>query len=71
MSPEREQALRTLVAGVALPSPGRGWRGTATTDIALRRVEVLRPGRPGLVDLVAEVGGRLAHVVVGLRGPQR
>ena len=39
----------------------------ARTEIAVRRAEVLRPGRPGLLDLVAEVNGRLAHIVVGLR----
>ncbi len=32
------------------------------------RAEVLRPGRPGLLDVVAEVEGRRAHLVVGLRG---
>ncbi|MBV8463073.1 MAG: hypothetical protein JO368_07255, partial [Acidimicrobiales bacterium] len=32
------------------------------------RAEVLRAGRPGLLDIVADVGGRLAHLVVGLRG---
>jgi maltokinase len=31
------------------------------------RAEVLRPGRPGLLDLVVEVSGREAHVVAGLR----
>ena len=37
------------------------------TEITLRRVEVLRAGRPGLLDVVAEVGGRLAHMIAGLR----
>ena len=31
------------------------------------RAEVLRPGRPGLLDVVAEVNGRTAHLIVGLR----
>jgi maltokinase len=31
------------------------------------RADVLRPGRPGLLDLVVEVSGREAHVVAGLR----
>jgi len=70
MSPERAQALRSAVQVWLSRRPANGVEGTAATDIALRRVEVLRPGRPGLVDLLAEVGGRLAHVVVGLRGPQ-
>ncbi|HTX62264.1 MAG TPA: hypothetical protein VMD28_01400, partial [Acidimicrobiales bacterium] len=32
-------------------------------------VEVLRRGRPGLVDVVAEVDGSLAHAVLGVRRP--
>jgi len=36
-------------------------------DITVRRIEVLLSGRPGLVDIVAEYDGRLAHLVVGLR----
>ncbi len=68
MSPERAHALRDVVQVWLSRRPASGAEGIAPTDIALRRVEVLRPGRPGLLDLVAEVGGRLAHVVVGLRG---
>ncbi|HEY1827746.1 MAG TPA: hypothetical protein VGF87_06985 [Acidimicrobiales bacterium] len=36
-------------------------------EIEVRRAEVLRPGRPGLVDIVADVDGRRAHFVAGLR----
>jgi hypothetical protein len=36
-------------------------------EVTLVRCEVIAPGRPGLLDIVAEAGGRLAHVVVGLR----
>jgi maltokinase len=32
-------------------------------------MEVLWGGRPGLLDVVAETGGRLAHAVFGLHGP--
>jgi maltokinase len=32
-------------------------------------VEVLRQGRPGIVDVVAEMDGRLAHAVFGVRRP--
>ena len=67
MNPEREQALRTLVEAWLSHRPVSEWHREAPTEIALRRVEVLRPGRPGLLDLVAEVNGRLAHIVVGLR----
>jgi len=67
MTPEREQALRTLVEVWLSHRPVNEWHRMATTDIAIRRAEVIRPGRPGLLDLVAEVNGRLAHLVVGLR----
>lgn len=45
------------VAGVS-PSPG----GVEVVEVA-----VLHEGRPGLVDVVARVDGRMAHVVLGLR----
>jgi hypothetical protein len=62
---EQEQALRTLAEAWL------GLRGIAAgDDLAVERAEMLRPGRPGLLDLVVRVGasGRRAHVVVGLRG---
>ncbi len=62
---ERDQALRTL-AEVWL-----GLRGIAPGgELTIERAEVLRPGRPGLLDIVVAVGGvrRRAHLVVGLRG---
>lgn len=37
--------------------------------IEVREAEVLRAGRPGLLDVVAEVDGRRAHAVLGLRRP--
>jgi maltokinase len=59
----RDQSLRTLV---------EAWLGLRRVvpagDIVVERAEVLRPGRPGLLDIVARVGGRSAHLVVGLRG---
>jgi hypothetical protein len=67
MSSEREQALRTLVEAWLSHRPVLEWHQEAKTEIELRRAEVLRPGRPGLLDLVAEVNGRLAHMVIGLR----
>ncbi len=67
MTPEREQALRTLVEVWLSHRPVDEWHGPAATEIVIRRAEVLLPGRPGLLDLVAEVNGRLAHLVVGLR----
>jgi predicted trehalose synthase len=68
VGPEGTPDLRSLVQVWLSRRPVGGRH--ASTDVALRRVEVLLPGRPGLLDLVAEVGGRLAHVVVGLRGVQ-
>jgi maltokinase len=59
----RDQALRTLVeAWLGLR------RATPHGEITVERAEVLREGRPGLLDLVARVGERRAHVVAGLRG---
>jgi maltokinase len=62
MTAERDQALRTLT---------EAWLGlhrvAPAGEITVLRAEVLRPGRPGLIDIVAQVGGRRAHVVAGLR----
>jgi maltokinase len=67
MTPEREQALRNLVEAWLSLRPSDAPRPTAPFTIAIRREHVLLPGRPGLLDIVAEVGGRQAHLVVGLR----
>jgi predicted trehalose synthase len=67
MTPEREQALRTLVEAWLSHRPVNEWHRNAPTEITIRRGEVVRPGRPGLLDVVAEVNGALAHLVVGLR----
>jgi maltokinase len=67
MNSEREQALRTLVEAWLSHRPVNEWHREAPTEITLRRAEVLRSGRPGLLDVVAEVNGRLGHMVVGLR----
>jgi predicted trehalose synthase len=62
MTAEHDQALCTLMEAWL------GLRGvTPAGDITIERAEVLRAGRPGLVDIVARVGERRAHVVVGLR----
>ena len=62
MTPERDEVLRTLT---------EAWLGLRRTAlegaIDIERDEVLRPGRPGLIDIVARVGERRAHIVVGLR----
>ena len=63
MRSERDQALRTLV---------EAWLGlrrvAPTGELDIERSEVLLEGRPGLIDIVARVGDRRAHVVAGLRG---
>ncbi|MGD0747499.1 MAG: hypothetical protein ABSB68_06775 [Acidimicrobiales bacterium] len=63
MTAERDQALRTLV---------EAWLGQRKVapagQITVLRAEVLRAQRPGLVDIVAQVGQRQAHLVAGLRG---
>ncbi len=59
---DRDQSLRALAeAWLHLRSSEPGG------DVEILRAEVLRPGRPGLVDLVVRVGAREAHLVVGLR----
>jgi len=63
MTEQRDQALRTLT---------EAWLGlrrvASAGEIAIVRAEVLRAGRPGLLDIVAQVGERRAHIVAGLRG---
>jgi maltokinase len=63
MTPPRDQALRTLT---------EAWLGLRRVapegEIVIERDEVLLAGRPGLIDIVARVGNRRAHIVVGLRG---
>jgi hypothetical protein len=63
MTAERDEALRTLA---------EAWLGLRNVvpagAVTIVRSEVLLEGRPGLVDLVAQVGERQAHIVVGLRG---
>lgn len=56
-------------AGVA---SGGGAGGDDGGDGDLVRVidtEILAPGRPGIVDVVAELGDRIVHVPFGLRAP--
>lgn len=37
-------------------------------QVSIRSVEVLRDSRPGLLDVMSEIDGRLAHQLIGLRG---
>lgn len=67
MTPEQDEAVRTLVVAWLAQRDPDGETDAPEPAVALRRIEVLRPGRPGLLDVVAEVEGRLAHLVIGLR----
>jgi maltokinase len=63
VTPERDQALRTLI---------EAWLGLRRVApegaIIIERDEVLLAGRPGLIDVVARIGERRLHIVVGVRG---
>ncbi len=60
--------LRVVVSAYCARRPG--WVPEKTTDdVRMAEAVVLRGGRPGLVDVVAEVGSRLVHLPVGLRAP--
>ena len=56
---------------VGLRSLAETWLGlhgvVAPERVEIVRDRVLRPGRPGLLDVLARVDGRLAHFIVGLR----
>ncbi|MHB8220812.1 MAG: hypothetical protein ACYDHU_10925 [Acidimicrobiales bacterium] len=58
-------AAGEAVGEAAGSAAGEAAGGGAT----LVEVEVLKSGRPGLVDLVARVDGRLLHLVLGVRRP--
>lgn len=67
MSEARDQTVRDVVAVWLSHRPAAEPAAPARSDITVRRADVLLPGRPGLLDVVADVDGRLAHLVVGLR----
>ena len=59
---DRDRALHSLAEAWL------GLRGIGPRDVEVVRDEVLLAGRPGLLDIVIRTGGRLAHIVAGLRG---
>jgi maltokinase len=65
-NPDRAPAFVTAPAADPVPDPVVD---PAPPAIAIREVEILRTGRPGLLDVLADVDGRIAHVVLGLRRP--
>lgn len=69
--PDRVQraAICQLVAAWAREAHG-GWdRAPRADDVEVVDVALVRDGRPGILDVVAVVAGRLAHAVLGLRLP--
>lgn len=72
LTDERRATLEELVGRWLILHPPPG--ATPAADghggaITVHHAEVLRPGRPGLVDVLATVGGRTAHAVLGLHRP--
>ena len=49
--------------------PWAGDRSGPGPSVRVLDVEVLDPGRPGIVDVVAELDDRVVHVPFGLRSP--
>lgn len=74
-------ALRELVAAFVsrrarLAADGDGERSTkdeppdvSPESVTILSADVVRPGRPGLISVIADVAGRLVHTVFGLRSP--
>ncbi len=64
---QRRRALVEVVGRWAALHPGPGGEGAAEGDPPdILQAEVLVSGRPGLLDVLATVGGRVAHAVLGL-----
>lgn len=59
-------ALRPLVSSYA--ERHYGW-DAEEAPVTVVDAEVLSSGRPGLIDVIAETGGRLVHLLLGLRAP--
>lgn len=66
LTDERRRSLGRLVAVLIGRHPT--WE-PAENWAEVEEVEVLRAGRPGLLDVIARVGRRTAHAVLGLRRP--
>ncbi len=64
-------ALADLMSVYSARRPG--WDGGSSSgaqdDVRVLDAEVLVPGRPGIVDVVAELADRFVHVAFGLRSP--
>jgi len=63
----REEALGAVVGAYA--TRRTGWDTDPAAPVRVIDAQVLVRGRPGVVDVVADVGGRVVHVPIGLRAP--
>jgi len=68
LTDERRRSLTLLVTAWAERRPNGAEPG-GLRWVEVREVEVLKAGRPGLLDVIAEVEDRLAHAVLGVRRP--
>jgi len=64
---ERREALGQLVAAHAARRPG--WIGRGPVTVRVLDAQILVPGRPGVIDVVADIDGRMVHEPLGLRAP--
>jgi len=65
LTDDRRLSLTQLVS--AWLAQHREDRSAAEPPVEVREVEVLRAGRPGLLDVIAEAEGRAVHAVLGVR----
>src|SRR3974377_2234386 len=65
LADDRQRVLGELVAAWAARYSAGGAEGDVVPRVV--QAEVVLSGRPGLVDIIAEVGDRTAHAVIGLR----
>jgi len=75
VSDSARAALADLVSTYAARRPewdveGAGASGAVRAAVRVLEAEMLEPGRPGIVDVVAELGDRLVHIPFGLRSPE-
>ena len=63
-----EDAAAVAAAGDG-SSGGEEVSEVSPDSVTIRSADVVRPGRRGLISVIAEVPGRLVHAVLGLRSP--
>lgn len=51
------------------PGGGQGRPGVEPEEVTVRIADLVRPGRPGLISVIADLPGRSVHGVFGLRSP--